>query len=225
MLEALGMALVAEEMDGLSQPLRTLYVEHVRSLVVYNIIGDRLQYPDGTGGGLDGRPPPSTLHLLLGSRDPTSHIPYPDPTGMRSARFGGFAAQNMLAFISDASARKWVRRPPRRSSRRSTRHHPVAHPVSHPAFPTFPHPAYSCATRSRWSTRGTRRRSPTRWTSSSTSPPSTPSAGTSQRRGRSNRSPSAWTGPIRCATRWWWRWRGGRRAGRALGTGERDARD
>ena len=212
------MALVAEEMDGLSQPLRTLYVEHVRSLVVYNIIGDRLQYPDGTGGGLDGRPPPSTLHLLLGSRDPTSHIPYPDPTGMRSARFGGVAAQNMRLHLRRVSAQMGASptpslipsldaSPPRRSPRFSPRilHSPTpltaarheadgVRAVQEKIANQMDVEQYFAALHSFCGYK--------------------PAADD-----RTDRP--AWTGPIRCATRRWWRWRGGRRAGRALGTGGR----
>jgi len=84
-LEAIGMAWLAEDMHGLEQSERTRRIELVRALLVYNICGDDLYLP--YGGSKPG-----------------------ERRGVRSATFGGFASQNMLAFLSNAAARASFRK-------------------------------------------------------------------------------------------------------------------
>ena len=83
MLEAVGMLFLAEDMQGLTQELRTLYVELVTAAVVYNILGDRLYRWGGTDGG--------------------------QARGVRASKFDGFKAPNLLALIANADVRAWFR--------------------------------------------------------------------------------------------------------------------
>jgi len=82
-LEAVGMGYLAEDMDGWTTEYRTYCIELVRSLLVFNILGDQLYLPYGSAEG--------------------------EPLGVRADHFGGFAAQNILAFASNAVARRWFR--------------------------------------------------------------------------------------------------------------------
>ena len=87
-LQALGMAWLAEDMHGLPQIERTRCIEMVRALLVYNICGDKLFLPYEGG---DAR-------AAAG-----------EPHGVRSGHFGGFAAQSLLAFLTNAASRRYFR--------------------------------------------------------------------------------------------------------------------
>ena len=82
------MAWLAEDMDGWSREFRTFCIELVRSMLVFNIIGDQMYLPFGGGEAKE-------------QKD--------EPKGVRAGHFGGFASQNMLAFISNSAARNWFR--------------------------------------------------------------------------------------------------------------------
>ena len=88
MLEAIGMAWLAEDMHGLPQVERTRRIELIRSLLVYNICGDRLFLPFEGGN----------------KRATTGQA-----TGVRAGHFEGLAAANLLAFLANADARRWFR--------------------------------------------------------------------------------------------------------------------
>ena len=87
-LEALGMAWLAEDMHGLPQIERTRCIEMVRALVVYNICGDKLYLPFEGG----------ETRATAG-----------EPQGVRSAHFGGIASQSLLAFLTNAASRCFFR--------------------------------------------------------------------------------------------------------------------
>ena len=77
------MGFLAEDMDGWTQEYRTFCIELVRALLAYNILGDQLYLPYGSAEG--------------------------EPLGVRASHFGGFAAPNILAFLANASARRYFR--------------------------------------------------------------------------------------------------------------------
>ena len=88
-VEAIGMAWLAEDMPGLPQVERTRRIEMVRSLLIYNICGDRLCMPFEGGKKREVRG---------------------EATGVRAGHFGGMAVANLLAFRANAVARPHVER-------------------------------------------------------------------------------------------------------------------
>ena len=88
-VEAIGMAWLDEDMPGLPQVERARRVEMVRSLLIYNICGDRLYMPFEGGEKRETRC---------------------EATGVRAGHFGGMAAANLLAFLANADARPHVER-------------------------------------------------------------------------------------------------------------------
>ena len=79
-VEAIGMAWLAENMPGLPQVERTRRVEMVRSLLIYNICG--CTCPSRAA---------SEKREVRG-----------EATGVRAGHFGGMAAANLLAFLANA---------------------------------------------------------------------------------------------------------------------------
>lgn len=69
------MAWQAYDMPGLTAAERTRRIELIQAMLVYNILGESLYLPGGGGGGV------------------------------RSKKFGGLAAQNLLAMVANADAR------------------------------------------------------------------------------------------------------------------------
>ena len=124
MLSAIGMALIAEDMPGLTAEMRTFYIELVRSIVIYNMMGDALYMPFEQ----QTKPKAGAPHLK----------------GIRAGHHQDYPTQNLLAFISNAAARRFVSRlrrpiadaqhatpeatPPRPTP---TGTHPVPRPVPH----------------------------------------------------------------------------------------------
>ena len=123
-LSAIGMALIAEDMPGLTAEMRTFYIELVRSIVIYNMMGDALYMPFEQ----QTKPKAGAPHLK----------------GIRAGHHQDYPTQNLLAFISNAAARRFVSRlrrpiadaqhatpeatPPRPTP---TGTHPVPRPVPH----------------------------------------------------------------------------------------------
>ena len=88
-VEAIGMAWLDEDMPGLPQVERARRVEMVRSLLIFNICGDRLCMPFEGGKKREVRG---------------------EATGVRAGHFGGMAVANLLAFRANAVARPHVER-------------------------------------------------------------------------------------------------------------------
>ena len=128
-LEAVGMCFLAEDMDGWTQEYRTFCIELVRALLAYNILGDQLYLPYGSAEG--------------------------EPLGVRASHFGGFAAPNILAFLANASARRYFREHHREECASALAPHAARPPAStepgspaqmSAALPPYPpaSPRYKC---------------------------------------------------------------------------------
>ena len=87
-LEAVAMGYLACDMPGLNDATRTMWMEMLNSLLVYNIAGDQLYMPFGGGD----------------KREEKGRY-----LGVREGKIGGSPAQNLLAFVSNAGARAHLR--------------------------------------------------------------------------------------------------------------------
>ena len=88
MLEAVGMGFLACDMPGLDQNTRTVYMELLNTLLVYNIAGDQLFMP------------------FLGGEKRKEKSKY---RGVREGKMQGFPSTNLLAFVANADARAKLR--------------------------------------------------------------------------------------------------------------------
>ena len=88
MLEAVGMGFLACDMPGLDQNTRTVYMELLSTLLVYNIAGDQLFMP------------------FLGGEKRKEKSKY---RGVREGKMQGFPSTNLLAFVANADARAKLR--------------------------------------------------------------------------------------------------------------------
>ena len=87
-LEALGMAWLACDMEGLEQDERTRRVELIQALLVHNIFGDQLFLPHKGGADREGRG---------------------QPLGIRAEHTQGLQTSNLLALVANSAARTWFR--------------------------------------------------------------------------------------------------------------------
>ena len=87
-LEAVGMGFLACDMPGLDQNTRTVYMELLNTLLVYNIAGDQLFMP------------------FLGGEKRKEKSKY---RGVREGKMQGFPSTNLLAFVANADARAKLR--------------------------------------------------------------------------------------------------------------------
>ena len=80
----MGMIVTAYDLPKLTQHERTHIIEKLHMLFLFNIIGDQLFLPFGSGKG--------------------------QAKGVRATHFAGFAAGNCLGFAANANVRAWLRR-------------------------------------------------------------------------------------------------------------------
>jgi len=89
-LEAVGMGFLAYDMPGLDQETRTVYIELINALLVYNIAGDQMFMP--FFGGEKRKQTPGTYR------------------GVREAKMQNMPSTNLLAMIANANVRAELRK-------------------------------------------------------------------------------------------------------------------
>ena len=88
-LQALGLSYLGFNMPGLTQMQRTLYIEFVRTAVLFNVVGDQLCRPFGGG---------------------KARIQARQLVGIRAVHAGGLTLNNLRAMLEAGDARTAVRR-------------------------------------------------------------------------------------------------------------------